>query len=122
MHVELTKAAADAGTTCQADGNCAIRLEGLTKTFGAHVATRDVNLAVYAGEFVTLLGPSGSGKTTTLMMVAGHETPNSGRIFVNGYDVTHQPPHLRRRSEEHTSELQSLMRISYAVFCLKQKN
>src|SRR3546814_4107712 len=96
MHVELTKSAADAGTTRQANGNRAISLEGLTKTFGAHVATRDVNLAVYAGEFVTLLGPSGSGKTTTLMMVAGHETPNSGRIFVNGYDVTHQPPHLRR--------------------------
>src|SRR3546814_5831393 len=119
------------------------------------------------------------------MMVAGHETPNSGRIFFNGYDVTHQPPHLRRigmvfqhyaifphmtvadniafplrmyktekvkrdeaiqsvidmvrlagleqrypnqlsggqlqRSEEHTTELQSLMRNSYAVFCLKKK-
>src|SRR3546814_369211 len=95
MHAQLIESAADA-VACRADDKSVIRLEGLTKTFGGHTATRDVNLTVYAGEFVTLLGPSGSGKTTTLMMVAGHETPNGGRVFVNGYDVTHQPPHLRR--------------------------
>lgn len=96
MHAEIMGAAGDPRATSQAERSGAIRLEGLTKVFGAHAATRDVNLSVYAGELVTLLGPSGSGKTTTLMMVAGHEAPSSGQIFVNGHDVTHKPPHLRR--------------------------
>jgi spermidine/putrescine ABC transporter ATP-binding subunit len=50
---------------------------------------------VQNGEFLTLLGPSGSGKTTTLMMIAGFVNPSSGRILVDGRDVTHDPPHRR---------------------------
>lgn len=95
MHSEWIGEADNVRATEQGQSD-AIRLEGLTKTFGAHVATRNVNLSVYPGEFVTLLGPSGSGKTTTLMMVAGHEAPSGGRILINGRDVTRQPAHSRR--------------------------
>lgn len=55
----------------------------------------DLSLDIVKGEFLTLLGPSGSGKTTTLMMLAGFEWPNSGRIFMDGQDITDLPPHKR---------------------------
>jgi len=58
-------------------------------------AVRDVGFALEPGEFLTLLGPSGSGKTTTLMMVAGFETPSRGEIRVDGIDVAGLPPELR---------------------------
>ena len=48
-----------------------------------------------AGEFITLLGPSGSGKTTTLKIVAGFLRPDSGRVILDGKDITDLPPHLR---------------------------
>ena len=54
-----------------------------------------LNLDVHRGEFLTLLGPSGSGKTTTLMMLAGFETPTAGRILVDGAAVNRVPPHKR---------------------------
>jgi len=72
-----------------------VRLEGLSKQYGTFDAVRDVSLDVRNGEFLTLLGPSGSGKTTTLMMIAGFVTPSSGRILVDGRDVTDEPPHRR---------------------------
>ncbi len=56
---------------------------------------RDVTLTLQPGEFLTLLGPSGSGKTSTLMMVAGFETPDEGQIRVNGKDVANLPPERR---------------------------
>ncbi|TPN85600.1 ABC transporter ATP-binding protein [Mesorhizobium sp. CU2] len=55
----------------------------------------DLSLDIVKGEFLTLLGPSGSGKTTTLMMLAGFEWPSSGRIFMDGQDITDLPPHKR---------------------------
>ena len=54
-----------------------------------------IHLIVHEGEFLTLLGPSGCGKTTTLMMMAGFETPTEGRIVIDGQDVTHQPAFQR---------------------------
>ena len=72
-----------------------VRLEGLSKQYGTFDAVRNVSLDVRNGEFLTLLGPSGSGKTTTLMMIAGFVTPSSGRILVDGRDVTDEPPHRR---------------------------
>ncbi|GAB3192248.1 ABC transporter ATP-binding protein [Hydrogenophaga aquatica] len=56
---------------------------------------RDLNLEIQKGEFLSLLGPSGSGKTTTLMMLAGFESPTSGEIHLNGVSITRTPPHKR---------------------------
>src|SRR6476661_364509 len=65
-----------------------IALEGVSKRFGKHEAVRDVSLSIREGEFFSLLGPSGCGKTTTLRMIAGFEDPDSGRIYLQGDDVT----------------------------------
>ncbi len=68
----------------------------MTKTFdGKVVAVDQVTLDIKAGEFFSLLGPSGCGKTTSLRMVAGFETPDSGRVFVGGQDITDVPVHRR---------------------------
>ena len=65
-----------------------IALERVSKRFGNAEAVRDVSLAIGEGEFFSLLGPSGCGKTTTLRMIAGFEVPDSGRILLQGRDVT----------------------------------
>jgi len=73
-----------------------LRLEGLTKTFGASTVVKDVNLSVARGEFVSFLGPSGCGKTTVLRMIAGFETPSAGYIHVDGRNVTNLRPNQRK--------------------------
>ena len=65
-----------------------IELRSLRKVFGDLVAVRDIDFAVRDGEFFVMLGPSGCGKTTTLRMMAGLEFPTSGKIFLDGEDVT----------------------------------
>ena len=72
-----------------------LRIDGLAKTFGSHVAVHPVSLDIAEGEFVALLGPSGCGKTTLLRMLAGLEAPSAGRILVGGDDVTRLPPERR---------------------------
>src|SRR3990170_2185879 len=72
-----------------------IVLDHVSKTFGSVTAVDDVNLAIEKGEFFSLLGPSGCGKTTTLRMIAGFETPTSGRILLQGQDVSYVPPYRR---------------------------
>jgi ABC-type Fe3+/spermidine/putrescine transport system ATPase subunit len=72
-----------------------LRLEDLWKRYGDAVAVGGVTLGVEKGEFVSLLGPSGSGKTTTLRMVAGFERPDSGRILLDGSDITALRPNQR---------------------------
>lgn len=62
----------------------------------ASAAVDDLNLHIQAGEFLTLLGPSGSGKTTTLMLLAGFETPNAGTIRLNGSAIESLPAHQRQ--------------------------
>ncbi len=74
----------------------ALRVDGVSKSYGHVVAVAGVDLTVQAGEFFTLLGPSGSGKTTLLRLIAGFERPDSGRIELAGHDVTSVPPHLRQ--------------------------
>jgi putrescine transport system ATP-binding protein len=72
-----------------------VRVEGVTKTFGEVYAVDDVSLAIYQGEFFSLLGGSGCGKTTLLRMLAGLEHPSAGRIFIDGVDMTEVPPYAR---------------------------
>ena len=71
-----------------ADRPVAIALESVGKRFGQSAAVRDVTLSILEGEFFSLLGPSGCGKTTTLRMIAGFETPDEGRILLQGHDGT----------------------------------
>ena len=72
-----------------------LRLSGLTRRFGALAALDGLDLAMPAGEFLTLLGPSGSGKSTLLRVVAGFERPDSGSVLLDGADLTPLPPHRR---------------------------
>jgi len=72
-----------------------LRIEGLTKRFGAYLAVDDLSLAIYPGEFFALLGPSGCGKTTLLRLLAGFERANAGRILLDGIDLLPVPPHRR---------------------------
>jgi iron(III) transport system ATP-binding protein len=73
-----------------------LRLEHITKRFGAVTAVDDVSLSVEPGELFFLLGPSGCGKTTLLRIVAGFYEADAGRVFFDDADVTDLPPHKRR--------------------------
>ena len=73
-----------------------LAVEGLTRRFDGVVAAEDVTLSLSRGEMLALLGPSGSGKTTMLRLLAGFETPDAGRILVEGEDVTAVEPVHRR--------------------------
>jgi putrescine transport system ATP-binding protein len=72
-----------------------IRVEGVSKSFGGVTAVSDVSVDIGAGEFFALLGASGCGKTTLLRLIAGLETPDSGRILIGGEDMTGVPPWRR---------------------------
>ena len=72
-----------------------LRIENVTKRFGDFVAVNDVSLHVQRGEIFCLLGGSGSGKTTLLRILAGFETPTSGKIFIDGQDMSEIPPYER---------------------------
>jgi putative spermidine/putrescine transport system ATP-binding protein len=84
-----------------------IRIENVSKAFGGMNAVHDVNLNIEAGSYCCMLGPSGCGKTTLLRMIAGHETPTSGRILIGGNDVTNVPTGSRGTA---------LMFQNYALF------
>jgi putrescine transport system ATP-binding protein len=72
-----------------------IRIEKVTKKFGEFVAVHEVSLNIFKGELFCLLGGSGCGKTTLLRMLAGFEEPTSGRIFLDGVDMSETPPYER---------------------------
>ena len=73
-----------------------IEVRGVTHHYGGHKAIDDVDVRVEPGELVALLGPSGSGKTTLLRIIGGLETPDAGRVFLDGVDATAQPAQRRR--------------------------
>ncbi|CAL8481238.1 ABC transporter ATP-binding protein [Caballeronia sp. S22] len=72
-----------------------LQLNGLVKRYDDFVAVKECTLSIERGELVCLLGPSGCGKTTTLQMVAGLVTPTSGRIILDGEDITNVKPSAR---------------------------
>ena len=72
-----------------------IEIVNVSKVFSETVAVDNVSLYVRKGEFITFLGPSGCGKTTTLRMIAGFDLPSSGKILLNGKDITDLPPNKR---------------------------
>ena len=84
-----------------------LRIEAVRKTFGRSTAVDGLSLDIHAGEFFALLGPSGCGKTTLLRMLAGFETPDAGRILLDGADIAAVLPHQRPVN---------MMLQSYALF------
>ncbi len=72
-----------------------LELRGLTKAFGATTVLQGIDLDVRRGEFLTFLGPSGCGKTTTLRIIGGFETPDSGDVLIDGRSVAGLPPYRR---------------------------
>src|SRR5450759_3084704 len=74
-----------------------LRTENLTKSYGGRTVVRGVNLDVDSGAVVGLLGPNGAGKTTTFYMTVGLTGPDSGRVILDGQDVTDDPMYIRAR-------------------------
>ena len=74
-----------------------LQVQGLSKIFGGLRAVDDASLAVEPGRVVALIGPSGAGKTTFFACVAGFHTPDAGRVYFNGQDITGIAPHLIAR-------------------------
>jgi iron(III) transport system ATP-binding protein len=72
-----------------------LRIDNLTKMFGAFTALEDINLEVFEGEFICFLGPSGCGKTTLLRCIAGLDIQTSGRVMQAGEDISTLPPSAR---------------------------
>jgi lipopolysaccharide export system ATP-binding protein len=74
-----------------------LRTRELTKSYGGRTVVRGVNVEIASGEVVGLLGPNGAGKTTTFSMVVGLTAPDSGRVLLDGSDVTDDPMYVRAR-------------------------
>ena len=72
-----------------------IELKNITKSFDGEVVLDNINLDIYDNEFLTLLGPSGCGKTTTLRIIGGFETADSGDVIFMGENINGLPPHKR---------------------------
>ncbi len=82
----------------RADGaGYAIQVNGVSKSFGAHPAVRDLSFDVSKGEVVGFLGPNGSGKTTTMRLITSYYTPDSGNILIDGMDTQEQDIATRDR-------------------------
>ncbi|MEK7370091.1 MAG: ATP-binding cassette domain-containing protein, partial [candidate division NC10 bacterium] len=69
-----------------------LQIEGVSKAFGGVQAVSGVRLEVVRGELVSVIGPNGAGKTTLLNMISGFYHPDSGRIVLDGSEITHFPP------------------------------
>ena len=75
--------------------NKLVELKNIIKEFDGEPVLRGINLDVHDNEFMTLLGPSGCGKTTTLRIIGGFATPDSGDVFFDGVRINDVPPHKR---------------------------
>lgn len=75
-----------------------IKITNLTKTFGNLIAVDNLNLEINKGQITCLLGPSGCGKTTTLKIIGGFLKPDTGKIIIDGDDITNMPPEMRPTS------------------------
>src|SRR3546814_7226865 len=105
-----------------------LRLAGITKRFGGLTANDAVSLELRGGEILALLGENGAGKTTLMSILFGHYVADAGSIEAFGRRLPAGSPRAaiaagigmvhQHRSEEHQSEIHSLMITSYAVFCL----
>ena len=89
--------AGDNGSAAPAAELPTLRVEGLNKRYGRKYAARDVNFAMRTGEIVGLLGPNGAGKTTVFYLIVGFIRPTSGRIYLDGSDITRLPMFRRAR-------------------------
>ena len=69
----------------------------MTKSYSGRTVVRGVSIEVASGEIVGLLGPNGAGKTTTFYMTVGHTAPDSGRVVLDGEDLTNAPMYVRAR-------------------------
>ena len=76
--------------------NKLIDFVNITKSYGTQTVLDDLNLYIRENEFLTLLGPSGCGKTTTLRILGGFESPDSGKVIFDGKDITNLPPNKRQ--------------------------
>src|SRR5919202_4956710 len=74
-----------------------LRTDDLTKSYSGRTVVKGVSIDVASGEVVGLLGPNGAGKTTTFSMVVGLAAPDSGRVLLDGVDVTDDPMYVRAR-------------------------
>ena len=73
-----------------------IDLQHISKSFDGELILDDLNLSIRENSFVTLLGPSGCGKTTTLRILGGFTSPDTGRVLFDGQDITKLPPNKRQ--------------------------
>ena len=94
-NIDVAMAPAKPGPQAAAADMPLLRIEGVTKNFDTFRAVDALSLDIRAGEFFALLGPSGCGKTTLLRMLAGFETPDEGRILLDGKDIAQVLPHQR---------------------------
>ena len=78
------------------DSKVIIKLKDISKSFDGETVLSDINLYILDNEFITLLGPSGCGKTTTLRIIGGFETPDSGILYFDGKEINDVPPHKRQ--------------------------
>ena len=95
------------GSPAGGDNSKFLQIQDVVKDFGGYKAVNHVSLDIAKGEIFALLGSSGCGKTTLLRMLAGFETPTSGRIVLDGHDLAGLPPYERPMN---------MMFQSYALF------
>ena len=80
-----------------AEGHGGLKVDSLRKSYSKRFVIRDVSIQLNRGEVVALLGPNGSGKTTCFYSIAGLITPESGKVSIDGRDVTRLPMYRRAR-------------------------